>query len=688
MRSWLSGFVLLSVAPISLGSFTSCYAGALPEEPETLSWQRMLESKEMVTRYLIRVARELTDRAASEFSTRAAWEKVKEQRRLELLDMLGLNPLPARTPLNLRVTGVIEKGEYTIEKLAFESLPRIFATANLYLPRSRNQRVPAVIYVCGHSVSPHGSKAQYQHHAITFARHGYACLIIDPIQIAETFALHHGVYNLEMPDWYARGYTPAGVEVWNVIRALDYLETRSEIDKERFGITGRSGGAAMSWFSAAVDSRLKVAVPVMGHSTYAANVAANTQKGHCDCMFPINTYQHDLMTQGALIAPRPLHMMHGKQDVLFPIPGYEEFEAKVGQLYRDYGAAAHFKNTVVDTGHKDSDFLREQALRWFDRYLMKVPERSIDLQVEKEKPENLSVFAGKPPAEALNFRVHELLTASPPRRKYTTVEAWQSRKLELTDRLRKSVFRSWLKTNPKLEIAAAAALPNNPFREITFSPDRGIRLRALYRGPSAQASTTWPALLYVASDGEDDDSIRRTLTQLLGEEKALMIVFPRGVGEVPWNKVIYRDMLRNAMHVGHTVDSMRLWDVLQSVEVLKRQGQVDLRRITILGRSGSGILALYAAILDDSIAQVMLIDPPVSHRQGPIFLNILRYTDLPETAALLAPRRLVFYGRVPEEYDYTQSVYRLLGTPDHLSLSMSIRAVLDQRYDHNFSSGY
>jgi hypothetical protein len=166
MRSWLSGFVLLSVAPISLGSFTSCYAGALPEEPETLSWQRMLESKEMVTRYLIRVARELTDRAASEFSTRAAWEKVKEQRRLELLDMLGLNPLPARTPLNLRVTGVIEKGEYTIEKLAFESLPRIFATANLYLPRSRNQRVPAVIY----GLRPLGLAA-WQQGAVPASRH-------------------------------------------------------------------------------------------------------------------------------------------------------------------------------------------------------------------------------------------------------------------------------------------------------------------------------------------------------------------------------------------------------------------------------------------------------------------------------------------------------------------------------------
>ncbi len=114
---------------------------------------------------------------------------MKEERRLELLDMLGLEPLPPRTPLNARITGVIDKAEYVIEKLAFESMPKIFATANLYLPKKRSSRVPAVIYVCGHAVSPQGSKVMYQHHAITFAKHGYACLIIDPIQIAETFAL-------------------------------------------------------------------------------------------------------------------------------------------------------------------------------------------------------------------------------------------------------------------------------------------------------------------------------------------------------------------------------------------------------------------------------------------------------------------------------------------------------------------
>ncbi len=640
-----------------------CAPVVLRAQLESLPWQRMLASQEMVNRYLVSMARKLTNESAAEFQTQASWEKVKEERRLELLDMLGLEPLPPRTPLNARITGVIDKPEYTIEKLAFESLPKIFATANLYLPKKRSSRIPAVIYVCGHAVSPQGSKVMYQHHAITFAKHGYACLIIDPIQIAETFALHHGVHNLEMPDWYARGYTPAGVEVWNVIRALDYLETRPEVDKLRFGITGRSGGAAMSWFSAAVDSRLKVAVPVMGNSTYAANVAANTQKGHCDCMFPINTYQHDLMTQGALIAPRPLHMMHGKQDTLFPVPGYEEFEAKIGALYRASGAGEKFKNTVVDTGHKDSEFLREQAIKWFDRFLMQVPERPIDLTTDTESPENLAVFAGAPPPQALNFRVHELLTANPSPDVPKTAAAWAARRRVLIEKLNKRVFRAFPASAPKPE-PPTVGRDNTGFREWTLVSEPGVRVRGMIRSPAARGSSRLPAVVYIASEGEDDESIRRTLVRILSDEKLLLIVFPRGIDEVPWRRTAQRDVLRNAMHVGRSLDSMRLWDVMKSVEALKQQPDVDPQRISLLGRGVSGMLGLYAAILDESIAQVVLMEPPLSHREGPIFLNILRYTDLPEAAALLAPRRLIFFGGIPEAYQPTQSIYRLLGKPE------------------------
>jgi len=178
------------------------------------------------------------------------------------------------------------------------------------------------------------------------------------------------------------------------------------------------------------------------------------------------------------------------------------------------------------------------------------------------------------------------------------------------------------------------------------------------------------------------------LVQLLNDEKVVLIVFPRGVDEVPWRRTLQRDLLRNAMHVGRSLDSMRLWDVMRTVEVMKQQAEADPQQITLLGRGISGALGLYAAIFDKSILQVVLLEPPTSHRQGPIFLNILRYTDLPEAAALIAPRRLIFFGRIPDAYQSTQAVYRLLDKPANLSLTMSLRAAVDQRYDHNFSSGY
>ena len=211
-------------------------------------YQRMLESKQEVTAQLIRMARDVTDQAAAEIRSRETWEKVRTKRVEEMRDMLGLLPWPQRTPLNVRITGTLDKGAYTIENIAFESLPKIYVTGNLYVPK-REGKLPAIIYVCGHANSPFGDKTVYQRHGISLAKNGYVAFILDSIQIAETFALHHGVLWQEMYDWYSRGYTPAGVEVWNAMRALDYLETRPEVDKERFGITGRSGGAAMSWFT-------------------------------------------------------------------------------------------------------------------------------------------------------------------------------------------------------------------------------------------------------------------------------------------------------------------------------------------------------------------------------------------------------------------------------------------------------
>ncbi len=375
-------------------------------QSDDAAWRRMQESKRQVTEYLVRRAQAVTDQAAKELASSETWEKVRPRRLEEMRDMLGLLPWPKRAPLNVRAAGKLDKGAYTVENLAFESLPKVYVTGNLYLPKQRSRPAPAIIYVCGHSYTPYGDKVAYQRHGISFAKNGYVAFILDSIQIAETFALHHGVGGQEMYDWYSRGYTPAGIEVWNAMRAIDYLETRPEVDRNRIGMTGRSGGAAMSWFTAAVDPRVKAVAPVMGISTYAANVRENTQRLHCDCMFVINAYLHDMLHQGALIAPRPLMMAHGRKDALFPIPGYQEFEQRVGALYREMGVAEAFRNVVVETGHEDSNFLREQALRWFDRHLAGFGERRLDMDYSNAPGQELAVFGGNPPADAQNFRVH------------------------------------------------------------------------------------------------------------------------------------------------------------------------------------------------------------------------------------------------------------------------------------------
>lgn len=644
------------------------------------AWKRMQDSKEQITAYLVGEARRVTDAASAEVVSEETWERVRERRRREFLDSFGLDPLPRRTPLNARITGTLVRDEYTIEKIAFESMPRVYVTGNLYIPKGRDRPLPTVVYVCGHDQSPYGNKVMNQRHPITLARNGYVCLILDSIQVAEVFSLHHGVKNFEMYDWYARGYNPSAVEVWNVSRALDYLETRPEVDRTRFGITGRSGGANTSWFSSVADPRIKVVVPVMGIGTYAANVAYNTQRSHCDCVFPINTYLQDLTTIGALIWPRPLCMMHGRKDGLFPVAGYEEFEAKVGLLYASCGSSDRFKNVVVDTAHADSEYLREQAVKWFDRWLKGEPNRQIRLDYTDEPGENLAVFGGNPPPDAENYRVHEILIPDPKPATYASADAWAKRRSELIALLRQKVFGAFPREAGAVEARGGALAAPSGMRSLELETEPGIGIQAVYQPVPRQ---TGPGLLYVASDTEDLRAILDTLGQLPGKRSnPVLVVYPRGVGEVPWDKSFWKATLRNSMQLGRTIDSMRVWDVLQAARWFRRETQD--RPIATLGIGVSGVLGLYAGVLDERIDQVMLIHPPVSHHDGPIFLNVLRFTDLPEAAAILAPRHLTFVGRMPDAFEVTRRIYALSGAGDQIGLTMSVEYALNGRFGHGF----
>jgi hypothetical protein len=199
----------------------------------------------------------------------AEWMSRAAEHRVELLEMLGLNPLPERSPLNAVIVDKLDHPLFTVEKIHFQSRPGLYVTGNLYVPKERKTPLPTILYVCGHSQMKSGeisfgNKTGYQHHPTWYAMNGFVAFVIDTIQLGEIEGLHHGTHHLNMWWWNSRGYTPAGVEPGNGMRARDYLQSRPVVDPERLGVAGRSGGGAYSWYIAAVDERIKAAVPVAG----------------------------------------------------------------------------------------------------------------------------------------------------------------------------------------------------------------------------------------------------------------------------------------------------------------------------------------------------------------------------------------------------------------------------------------
>ncbi len=378
----------------------------------------------------------------------ADWQARRPELRRQAAEMLGLDPMPARTDLKPVVTGRIDRDDFSVEKICFQSSPGLYVTANLYLPKAAPKPLPTILYVCGHAqVITNkilcGAKAAYQHHGIWLAQNGYACLVMDTVELGEIKGVHRGTYDHDMWWWNSRGYTPAAVETWNGIRALDYLETRPEVDTNRFGITGRSGGGAYSWFVAALDDRVKVIAPVAGIADLQSYVVDNRVDGHCDCMFFLNTYRWDYPLLAALAAPRPLLLVNTDTDNHFPLDGVVRTYEKVKDVYKWYGASTNFGLVIGPGPHKDTQNMQLPVLRWFNIYLKhedplvesaaKILIPPLDLRVLKQIP-----------ADAINERIQESFVPAAPRPSVpATTAEWQRMCAAWMDALRHKCFAGW-----------------------------------------------------------------------------------------------------------------------------------------------------------------------------------------------------------------------------------------------------
>jgi len=628
--------------------------------------------------YLCREARRITDGALRDFSDAATWRRLYPQKHAEYLEMMGLHQLPPpgeRPPLHPRVTGTLERPGYRVEKLYFESLPQLYVVANLYVPENLAGPAPGVVYVCGHSDT---QKVHYQAHPRRFAELGFVCLIVETVQLGEVRGYHHGCYYEGWWHWYSRGYTPAGVELLNGIRAVDLLTERPEVDPNRLGVTGISGGGAMSWWLAAGDERIKVSAPVCGTATLASHVIDRTIDGHCDCMWWINTCLWDLADVGALIAPRPLLIASADRDSIFTIESIREVHRQLQGLYELLDAPENLVLVETPGPHSYHERSRTAIFSWFLKHLMGKdvpPEEVGDLDDSPEKQESedtLRVFVNGPRPEDRTPTIHDEFpaVASPP--DLPDQAALKLARESVIAALRAKTFRAFPAAPPPLDPRVEFEFAHNGSvgHRFRFTAEEGWRLH----GQLTIGRTTprpAPAVVALRSPGEPRNATENFVGRLRAPW-AKIVVEPRGTGETAWGPELQWHLRRAAAWTGRTLAGLRVYDTLRALEAVRSWPEVEGERVALAARGEMAAVALYAALLDGKVTTLFLESPPATQNApgekdgtGPAIemLNCLRFTDLPQIAGLLWPTELVFIGERPETYAWAEEVYARLGEP-------------------------
>lgn len=622
----------------------------------------------MIQQYLAQQAAALESSWLTEVKSREDWEKLRPRWKEEYFYMLGLWPLPEKTPLRATVTGTLSGQGYVVEKLHYQSRPRLYVTANLYRPATvpAGQRLPAVLYVCGHSNQGRdGNKTAYQAHGIWFARHGYVCMVLDSLQLGEIGAIHHGTYRENRWWWHSRGYTPAGVECLNGMRGIDYLQSRPDVDPQRIAVTGISGGGAATFWIAAADERAKVAVPVSGMADLQSYVSNRVINGHCDCMFLYNTFQWPWTRIAALIAPRPLLFTNSDQDRIFPMDANDRVINRLERVYSLFGASDLVDAFVSIGDHAYRKDIRQAAFRFINLYLKNDPAIVTDSEVDlvegsgaKRKypipPERLRVFPRDEdlPKDELNTTIdrHFVPMAEP---KIADFQPW---KRQLQAELRRVSFRALPENVP-------AARPADPQgRRLETEPGITIALEPC-RTPGDKPGR----ILLVVRHSEDKSAALDGVVQSAGPQTAVYQCWPRGTGSTRWTRKNPPNYVeRSHVLLGQTVDTGRVRDIVATARYLRqRYGDAPLE---LAGEGAGAVLAAYAALWEPEVGALTLYRPMLTHMEpdAPQFLNVLRVCDIPDVLGMLAPRRLTIEGLSAEVPGRTAEAYRRAGADQQL----------------------
>ncbi|WP_020469077.1 alpha/beta hydrolase family protein [Zavarzinella formosa] len=616
------------------------------------------KADEAIHQYLSAEAKRLSAHFMDDAKTAAEWEAKRPKLREQFLEMLGLSPLPEKTPLKATITGTLERSGVIVENIHFQSKPGLYVTGNLYRPKNTpaDKKRPAILYVCGHSNRGRdGNKTAFQDHGMWFGTNGYVCLVVDTLQLGEVAGKHHGTYNLNRFWWQNRGYTPAGVECWNGIRAIDYLCSRPEVDVNRIGVTGISGGGATTVWVAAADERVKVAVPVSGMSDLESYVSNKVINGHCDCMFYINTFQWEWTTALALHAPKPLLFANSDTDPIFPMDGNRRIIARMRTCYEMLGKKDIVEEHVSKGGHDYRPDLRLAIFGFLNKHLKNDTTPIKDADFPKIEGKDLRVFPEDKdlPKDQINDRADELFVPAADVKRPTKIEDFATWKAGLVKQLREKSFRALPEKAPEVRVMRSMSGAFD-----LFATDGDIE----FQGKLLQASSAGDRSRTIVVLNPNDD-VAKTAKYWLHEYEKNAFVFaicPRGGLDRAWTRKNPPNTVERSLALlGSTADTGRVQDIRGFLNGLPKKRPDEKIRIFASGQAG--ILATCACLLSPGLVdEITILDPPASHRDGPYFLNVDRVIDLPTALGLLAPNvKLTLVNAKDKAFDKTATIYKL-----------------------------
>jgi hypothetical protein len=367
-------------------------------------------------------------------------------------------------------------------------------------------------------------------------------------------------------------------------------------------------------------------------------------------MFLINTYQWEWTTIAALIAPRPMLFANSDQDPIFPMDGNRRIIARLRDLYKMYDKPELVDDYVSRGGHDYRPDLRIAIFKWINKHLKHDTSEVKDTDFKPLLGKELRVFPEEKdiPKDALNVKIDETFVPKA-QVKLPKEGAFAEWKMGLLKELREKSFRALPAEIPPLIVK------DNSLGRFTSEPEIEVTLYPVLKLPE-------PRSLAVI-DRTIIKDLAAKVTALSGDKNPWYLS-PRGVIDTEWTRKSPPNYVERAHALlGRTVDEGRVRDIIAAFKYLQKEKKAPSR---VIGVGEAGILVAYAALLEPSIPEVVIVDPPTSHRDGPTFLNVLRVLDIPEALGLLAPRPLTLINAKDKAFDRTAEIYRLAGKADKL----------------------